>query len=152
VSTCAVSVQDPLHLDICIHHFLLCLLVYVPNIQVDCHQFSLLACVHLIHARCNIYLIPVFWVTSFSICGLPVCVYWVVCLSFGSYRFHVCRPCLHLVSIIITSSRQLNSGSYSDVACSFSSSLNSVISFVQSQNGNLPHRSHWDYAASVTSE
>jgi hypothetical protein len=125
VITRAVSVQDPLHLGICIHHSLLCLLVYMPDIH---SWLSSVLPVHLRCVRCNIYLIPVFWVTPFSICGLPGCVYWVVCFSYGSYSFHVCSPCPLLVSIIITSSRQLNSGSYRDVACSFSSNLNNVIS------------------------
>jgi len=127
VITRAVSIQDPLRLGVCVHRSLLCLLVCVPD-TVDCHLFCLLAWVHLIRARCNIYLIPVFWVTPFCICGLPGCVYWVVCLSSGSYSFHVCSPCLLLASIIITSSIQLNSGSYSDVVCLFSSNLNTVIS------------------------
>lgn len=121
-------------------------------LTVDCHLFCLLPWVHLIRARCNIFVIPVFWVTPLSICGLPGCVYWVVCLSSGSYSFHVCSPCLLLVSIIITSSLQLNSGSYSDDVCLFSSNLNSVISSAWSPNGNLLHHSHWDCAASITSE
>lgn len=121
---------------------------------IDCHLFCLLAWIHRIHERCNIsYLLPVFWVTPFSICGLPGCLYWlVVCLRVGSCNFHLCSLFLLLVSIIITSSRQLNSGSYNDVACSFSINLNSVISSSQSPYGNLPHHCHWDHAASVTSE
>ena len=127
-----------------------CLCVRYSHLTVI---YCLLAWIHLIRERCNIcYLLPVFSVTPFSTCGLPGCVYWwVVCLRVGSCNFHVCSPFLLLVSIIITSSRQLNSGLYSDVACSFSINLNRVIS-AQSPYGNLPHHSHWDHAASVTSE
>lgn len=67
-----------------------CLCARYSQLTVIC--LCLLAWVHLIYARCNVYLIPVFSVTPFSICELPGCVYWVVCLSFGIHS------CVHSLS------------------------------------------------------
>jgi hypothetical protein len=151
--SCAASVQDPL-IWVCAFITLCYVFLFICQIlTIDCHLFCLLDWVHLIRERFNIYQLPLFWVTLFSISGLPGCVYWwVVCLNFGSCSFCVCSCCLLLVSIIVTLSRQLNSGSYSNVACSFSSNLNNIIPSAQSPYGNLSHHSYWNCATSVVSE